>query len=90
VGFFYFTVELVVVALLYPDTVQNYQNEAAGFTIRDEIADQVDVKVTAWQLPVINRELMDGNAEKGKKLGEAFERVEENLKSRIQVVLKSF
>ncbi len=78
------------VALLYPDTVQNYQNEAAGFIIRDEFADQVDVKVTAWQLPVINRELMDGNAEKGKKLGEAFERVEENLKSRIQVVLKSF
>lgn len=61
------------VALLYPDTIQNFQNDATGFTIRDEFADQIDAKVTAWQLPVINRELMNGVHTKGKKLGESFE-----------------
>ena len=86
-GFFYFTVELVVVALLYPDTVQNYQNEAAGFTIRDEFADQVDVKITAWQLPVINRELMDGDLVKGKKLDEVFEDTKNLLEGRINEML---
>lgn len=45
------------VVLLYPDTIKNYQGEVSGFTIRDEFADQVDVRVTAWQLPVINHEL---------------------------------
>ncbi len=75
------------VALLYPDTVQNYQNETAGFTIRDEFADQVDVKVTAWQLPVINRELMDGDLVKGKKLDEVFEDTKNLLEGRINEML---
>jgi len=39
---------------------------------------------------VINRELMDNNAEKGKKLGEVFERVEERLKSTMQEVIMTF
>ena len=75
------------VALLYPDTLHNYHSDVSGFTIRDEFADQIDVRVTAWQLPVINRELMNGEYRKGKKLGEAFEVLEEKLRSRIQMVL---
>jgi 5-methylcytosine-specific restriction enzyme subunit McrC len=78
------------VALLYPDTMENYQNEASGFTIRDEFADQVDVKVTAWQLPVINRELMAGTSSKGKKLGEVFVEVELKLKNRLKGLLGLF
>lgn len=75
------------VALLYPETVQNYQNEATSFTIRDEFADQVDVKITAWQLPVINRELMNGHFPREKKLGELFNEVELKLRNRLMEVL---
>ena len=53
--------------MLYPDTLQNYHRDVSGFTIRDEFADQIDVTVTAWQLPVINRHLMDGDSGKGKR-----------------------
>jgi 5-methylcytosine-specific restriction enzyme subunit McrC len=75
------------VVLLYPDTIQNYQQEASGFTISDEFADQVDVNVTAWQLPVINRELMSGNSGNKERLGKTFERTKNNLKERIQKIL---
>lgn len=75
------------VALLYPDTITHFQGDAAGFTIRDEFADQVNVRVTAWQLPVINRGLMDGTAVKGKKLNEVFEETKNLLEDRIHEVL---
>ncbi|MFO7847689.1 MAG: hypothetical protein R6V27_14075, partial [Balneolaceae bacterium] len=75
------------VALLYPDTITHLQGEAAGFTIRDEFADQIDVNVTAWQLPVINRELMNGDAEKGKKLDEVFEETKILLEDRLNEIL---
>ena len=75
------------IALLYPDTIDNYQNDASGFTIRDEFADQVDVRVTAYQLPVINRELFNAGAFKGKNLSQLFERTRIQLKERIREVL---
>ncbi|WP_234567497.1 McrC family protein [Rhodohalobacter sp. 614A] len=45
------------ILLLYPDTIDGWQQEASGFIIRDEFADQVDVKVMAYQLSVINRDI---------------------------------
>ena len=78
------------VALLYPDTIQNYQNEASGFTIRDEFADQVDVKVTAWQLPVINRKLMGDVQLKDKDLTRLFEELKYQLISKIKSILFDF
>jgi len=71
------------VALLYPDTIQNYQTEVSGFTIRDEFADQVDVKITAWQLPVINRELMDGHLDNSEHQLSSFDRQNDLLKERM-------
>jgi len=75
------------IALFYPVTVQNYQRDAAGITIRDEFADQIDVKVTAWQLPVINRELMNRDFRIEDKSGKTFEGTKNVLKERIQKIL---
>lgn len=55
--------------------------------IRDEFTGQVDVKVTAWQLPVINRELMNGDIKDGQKLMDVFETIELELKIRINQIL---
>ena len=76
------------IALLYPDTIQNYQNEATGFTIRDEFADQVDVNVTAWQLPVINRLLMDNDSVKRGRMYEVFEVTVNGLRQRLERIVK--
>jgi 5-methylcytosine-specific restriction enzyme subunit McrC len=78
------------VVLLYPDTIQNNQQGSSGFMIRDEFADQIDVKVTAWQLPVIHRELMNGYHPRGVKLGELFEDVELKLKNRLMDLLELY
>jgi 5-methylcytosine-specific restriction enzyme subunit McrC len=75
------------IALLYPDTIDNYQNDNTGFTIRDEFADQVDVRVTAYQLPVINRDLFFAGAFKGINLSQLFESTRIQLTERIREVL---
>jgi len=75
------------VALLYPDTITNFQRNSTGFTIRDEFADQVDVRVTAWQLPVINRELMNSKQMNRKKLGDLFDELRGELRERLMQVI---
>lgn len=76
------------VALLYPDHLTKYQKEVTGFTIRDEFADQVDVNVRAYQLPIINREMFEGAPVKGKKLNELFEETSNSLKLRIRSIFQ--
>jgi|SRR5690625_1975526 len=75
------------VVLLYPDTLSNYHNEVSGFTIRDEFADQVDIKITAWQLPVINRDLIHGDAVKRMKTDEIFEGLRVELIDRLKAIV---
>jgi len=75
------------VVLLYPDTIQNYQSEASGFVIRDEFTDEIDVNVKAWQLPVINRDLINGNSVKEKEPSKAFEATKNGLIQRIRDIL---
>ena len=77
------------VVLLYPDTIKNYQNEATGFTIRDEFADQVDVKITACQLPIINRALINGAGGIGMKLDDVFEDLKDDLIDRLKAIMES-
>ena len=75
------------IVLLYPDTIQNYQQEASGFTIRDEFADQVNVNVTAWQLPVINWELFQIKIVPNRSLADFFQVLRDKLKLRITEIL---
>lgn len=75
------------VALLYPDQLTNYREEVAGFTIKDEFADQVDVRIDAYQLPIINRGMFEGAPVKGKKLDDLFADSTNKLKKRIYSAL---
>jgi 5-methylcytosine-specific restriction enzyme subunit McrC len=76
------------IALFYPDTLSGYQNEPSSFMIRDEFAEQVDVRVTAYQLPVINRELLDGSDAHNKQLKDLFSSTEDRLRQRIRQVFQ--
>ena len=73
--------------MLYPDTLQNYHREASGFTIRDEFTDQVDVRVKAWQLPVINREFMGSTRNQIVNLETTFQRTRDVLNGRLNEIL---
>jgi len=75
------------VILLYPDTIQNDQQSSSGFVIRDEFANQVDVKVTAWQLPVINRGFMNTKDESSRRINEKFQITRGILKERLEQIL---
>ena len=77
------------VFLLYPDTIGNYQDDASGFTIRDEFAEQVHVNVTAWQLPVINRDLINGISTEAKDLNSAFNELREKLIDKLNAMVSA-
>ncbi len=78
------------VVLLYPDTISSEMNESTGFIIRDEFAEQVDVKVTVWQLPVINRGMFLGDSSHRRvHLKVAFDGTKHDLKEKLQEILHS-
>jgi len=47
----------------------------------------VDVNVTAYQLPVINRELMNSKQMNRKKLGDLFDELRGELRERLMQVI---
>lgn len=77
------------IALLFPDQLSNYHEEVTGFIIRDEFADQVDVNIKAYQLPIINRAMFEGEQIRGKKLDELFADVREKLRRRVSYLFAS-
>ncbi|WP_441001128.1 McrC family protein [Fodinibius sp. SL11] len=79
--------EINEVALLYPDTLSNYQDEPARFLIRDEFAEDVDVQVKAYQLPVINKSLFNKGESASYKFATLFEDTERKLKERINTII---
>ena len=45
--------------LFYPDTIKDYHEKETETTITDELADGTDVNIRSYQLPKINRTLLN-------------------------------
>lgn len=71
------------VALLYPETFRNYEQQPTAFTIRDEFTEHTRVNITAWQLPLINHKLMAGEVPEAQMLHDLFKTTGERLKQRL-------
>ncbi|WP_340104888.1 McrC family protein [Rhodohalobacter sp. 8-1] len=80
--------EIDEIALFYPDTIQNYQSGHKEFRIKDQFAEDVNITIRAWQLPIINRELMDGSRNQRVYLDKAFEGARNVLRQRLEWILK--
>lgn len=76
------------IALFYPDTIQNYQSDHKEVRIKDQFAENVNIKIRAWQLPVINREQMNNPKNKRLYSKEIFEETQINLRERLTTILK--
>lgn len=75
------------ILLLYPDTIDGWQKEASGFTIRDEFANQVDVRVMAHQLPIINQNLFYRSSVDKRELKSSFRILNKKLVNKISEIL---
>jgi len=75
------------ILLFYPDTFKHSQNEETEFIIKDGLADEKEISIKAFQLPIIQRELMDRELVRQNKLSELFQSTREKLITRLEEIL---
>jgi 5-methylcytosine-specific restriction enzyme subunit McrC len=79
--------EVDEIILFYPNTIKQGQEEETELTIKDALADGKEISVRAYQLPIINRELLDTDLVPNTDLKELFETTREELINKIENIL---
>jgi 5-methylcytosine-specific restriction enzyme subunit McrC len=80
-----FNVDLI--NLFYPNTVLKDQFEVSTLEIKDKLADDKIVRIKAYQLPVINKEILNGESDANVTLSERFLQTKENLVKVLREIL---
>lgn len=75
------------VILFYPNTVSQNQEGKTEFTIKDALADDKEILIKAFQLPIINRELLKASLKEKTDLSELFVSTKSDLKNKIEKIL---
>ena len=65
--------EVDEIILFYPNTIKQGQEEETELTIKDALADGKEISIRAFQLPIINRALLETDLETKTDLSELFE-----------------
>lgn len=79
--------EVDEIILFYPNTIKQRQEEATELTIKDTLAGGKEIFIKAYQLPIINRALLDAELETKTDLSELFELTRQELKNKIEKIL---
>ena len=79
--------EVDEIILFYPNTLKQSQEDNTELTIKDALAQDKEISVKAFQLPIINRELLSSELEAKTELNDLFETTREELKTKIKMVL---
>jgi 5-methylcytosine-specific restriction enzyme subunit McrC len=80
--------EVNEIILFYPNTIKQVQEEETELIIKDALADGKEISIKAFQLPIINRELLENNIETKTNLSELFKSTREGLISKVEKILK--
>lgn len=79
--------EVDEIILFYPNTVRNDQERETELTIKDALADGKEIAISAFQLPIINRQLLEIDLEAKTDLSELFESTRQELINRLEKIL---
>jgi len=79
--------EVDEIILFYPNTIKQGQEEETELTIKDALADGKEISIRAFQLPIINRALLETDLEAKTDLSELFESTREDLINKIEKIL---
>ena len=79
--------EVNEIILFYPNTLKQAQEDNTELTIKDALAQDKEISVKAFQLPIINRALLSAKLEAKTDLNDLFETTKEELKTKIQMIL---
>lgn len=77
------------IILFYPNTINIYQKDGGEIKIKDEFADQKQISIKFYQLPIINEDLFNKVDNENIDLMEMFEETKIELKERIKNILVS-
>ena len=79
--------EVDEIILFYPNTVKLNQEEQTELTIKDVLAGGKKILIRAFQLPIINRELLKKDLLAKTNLNELFKTTRQDLKDKIEEIL---
>jgi 5-methylcytosine-specific restriction enzyme subunit McrC len=79
--------EVDEIILFYPNTIKQGQEEETELTIKDALADGKEISIKAFQLPIINRELLVTSLETNTDLSVLFESTRQELINKIEKIL---
>ena len=79
--------EVDEIILFYPNTIKQDQEEEIELTIKDDLADGKEISIRAFQLPIINRALLETDIETKTDLSELFEPTRQDLINKIEKIL---
>ena len=75
------------IILFYPKTISQNQDGETEFTIKDALADDKEISIKAFQLPIINCDLLKSPLQKRTNLSELFKETRQELKNKIEGIL---
>jgi len=79
--------EVDQIILFYPNTIKQGQEEETDLTIKDALAEGKEISIRAFQLPIINRELLEAELSTKTDLNELFESTRQELINKIENIL---
>jgi 5-methylcytosine-specific restriction enzyme subunit McrC len=79
--------EVDEIILFYPNTIKQGQDEKTELTIKDALAGGKEILIRAFQLPIINRELLEKDFLTKTDLSELFESTRQELINKIEEIL---
>jgi len=79
--------EVDEIILFYPYTIKQEQEEETELTIKDALADGKEISIRAFQLPIINRKLLETGLATNIDLSELFESTRQELINKIEKIL---
>ncbi len=61
------------IILFYPNTISNYQEEVSKIVIQDALADNKEIQINSYQLPILNKDLLGNKFNPNFDLATMFE-----------------
>ncbi|MBB3696865.1 McrC family protein [Flammeovirga yaeyamensis] len=75
------------IILFYPNTINNYQEEIAHLTIKDEWGNGKEINIKAIQVPFLSNDIFDKTLNKKEELKHLFLPLETSLKDKLNYIL---
>ena len=79
--------DVAKIILFYPNTIKQGQEEETELIIKDAIADGKEISIRAFQLPIINRELLENELVTKTNLSVLFESTRQELINKLEKIL---